>query len=222
MAEIVDLRELIHGIASASIVDAMGRTHTHRAHILDLVSPTPDRVLFGVAATMAFYPIRNDLCDKASHSFATKFYEAVGDQPAGKVLVLASNGHPDVSLGGGTKLSRLHNHNLAGALCDGRIRDFGEMGALDLAIYCKGETTRWGGDILMPFAADGPVVLDGVTVVPGDYVYADGAGAVIIPKADIAEVLREAARIEAADASFLEQIREEDPAKIRRTGSAER
>ena len=173
-----DLDELIHGITAASIVDAMGRKHTHRAHILDLVSPTPGCALFGMAATMAFYPVRDDLFDEAEHSFAHKFYEAVGDEPAGKVLVISSNGHPGISLGGGTKLSRLHNHKLAGLLCDGRIRDFGEMAERELSIYCKGETTRWGGDVLMPFAANAPVVVDGATVVPGDYVYADAAGAV--------------------------------------------
>ena len=39
-------------------------------------------------------------------------------------LVMAGNGHPDISMGGGTKLSRAQNVGLAGVMADGRLRDF--------------------------------------------------------------------------------------------------
>jgi 4-hydroxy-4-methyl-2-oxoglutarate aldolase len=40
----------------ADLVDAMGRMHRHRCHILDLVSPTPRRTLFGQAVTISYFP----------------------------------------------------------------------------------------------------------------------------------------------------------------------
>lgn len=213
--------ERISKVKSASLTDALGRMFEHRAHILDLVSPTPDRVLFGPAVTVAYMPVRKDVFDAQQHNFARLFYEAVGDAPAGKVLVISSAGHRDISLGGGTKLSRLRNHRMAGLLCDGRVRDFDELRAYDFACYCAGTTTRWGGDVLMPFAANVPVSLGGVTILPGDYVYADEAAAVVIPAARLDAVLDEAVGIEAADASFIEQIRNEDPVAIRQSGSEE-
>jgi len=78
------------------------------------------------------------------------------------------------------------------------------------AAYCKGETTRWGGDLVTPFQANVPVVLDGVGVIPGHYVYTDSAGVVVIPADDIAAVLEEAGRIERQDAGYLDQIRAAD------------
>ena len=216
-----DLQSLAAQVTCAAIVDAMGRAHDHRAHLLDLVSPTPGKVLFGPAVTLAYFPYRHDLQDSERHNFARLYYEAVGNAPAGKVLVLSSGGHRDASLGGGTKLSRLHNQGLAGLLCDGRLRDFHELAAYRFVTYCAGETTRWGGDRVMPFAANVPVVVDGVGVLPGDYVYADGAGAVIVPAGDVRAVLEEAVRIEAADARFIEQIRAEDPDAVRKRGSRE-
>jgi hypothetical protein len=33
--------------------DAMGRLHRHRCHLLDLVTPTPGRTLFGPAVTIS-------------------------------------------------------------------------------------------------------------------------------------------------------------------------
>jgi 4-hydroxy-4-methyl-2-oxoglutarate aldolase len=72
--------------------------------------------------------------------------------------VLASNGYTDTSMGGGTKLLRLQEHGCAGVLTDGRPRDFDELARYDLAAYCSGETTRWGGDSVTPFQANVPVV----------------------------------------------------------------
>jgi regulator of RNase E activity RraA len=207
--------DLVANLKTADIVDAMGRMHRHRCHLLDLVSPTPDKVLFGPAATISFFPSCQVALDPEEYNFARLFYEAVGEEPAGKVLALASNGYPGVSMGGGTKLSRAHNHNMAGVLTDGRLRDFDELASYDFVTYCSGETTRWGGDAITPFQADVPVVLGGVGIVPGDYVFADSSGAVIIPADQVDDVLAEAARVGAEDAKWIETIREQEAGSAR-------
>ena len=196
----------VDGLKCADLVDAMGRLHRHRCHILDLVSPTPGRVLFGPAVTISYFPSCSAGLDPERYNLANLFYEAVGDDPAGKVLVLASNGHTDVSMGGGTKLFRLQEHGLAGVLTDGRLRDFDELAGYDFATYCSGETTRWGGDAVTPFQANVPVVLDRVGVMPGQYVYADSSGAVVIPEHQLEDVLAEARRIVADDERFRADI----------------
>jgi 4-hydroxy-4-methyl-2-oxoglutarate aldolase len=91
-------------------------------------------------------------------------------------------------------------------LTDGRLRDFDELARYDFAAYCSGEATRWGGDQLTPFQANVPVVLRGVGVVPGQYVFADSSGAVLIPEGQIDEVLAEARNVEATDAASRDQI----------------
>ena len=67
----------------------------------------------------------------------------------------------------------------------------------------------------MPFAANVPVAVAGVTVVPGDWVLADAGGAVVVPAGDLAPVLEEAARIEERDAAEVARAREED--RVRRS-----
>lgn len=209
------------GVSSPSISDALGRLCGHKACVLDFMSPTPGRVLFGPAVTIRFVPFRQDLYDATKHSFARFFYEAIGKKPAGKVLVLDSNGHGEISIGGGTKFSRLQNHNLAGLVTDGRLRDFSELASYVPVFYCRGETMRAGTGDLMPISADEPVSLVGVTVIPGDFVFADSAGAVIIPAGLCEQVLNDARDIEAADTRFVEEIRNEDPDKVRQIGSGE-
>jgi regulator of RNase E activity RraA len=110
----------IEGLATADLVDAMGQFHRHRCHILDLVSPTPGRVLFGPAVTISYFPSCSAALDPERYNFAKLFYQAVGDEPEAKVVVLASNGYADSSMGGGTKLSRLQVHGCAGVITDGR------------------------------------------------------------------------------------------------------
>jgi 4-hydroxy-4-methyl-2-oxoglutarate aldolase len=201
----------VEGLKCADLVDAMGRLHRHRCHILDLVSPTPGRVLFGPAATISYFPSCSAALDPGQYNLANLFYEAVGDDPTGKVLVLASNGYTDVSMGGGTKLFRLQEHGLAGVLTDGRLRDFDELARYDFAAYCSGEATRWGGDHVTPFQANVPVVLDRVGVMPGQYVYADSSGAVVIPASQLEEVLAEARSIVADDERFRGDIARKEP-----------
>ena len=196
-------------VACASLVDAMGRIHSHRAHILSLVSPAPRR-LFGAAATIAYLPYRDDL-PQTELGFGALFHQAVGDSVAGKVLVLSSGGYPDASHGGGMKLSRLHHAGAAGVLADGRLRDFKQLGNYAFATWCRGEATRWGGDTVMPFAANVAVEIGGVCVVPGDYVYADASGAVVIPRQSLQRVIDEALGVEAEDARWFAEIAAEEP-----------
>ena len=199
----------VEGLRTADLVDAIGRLHRHRCHLLDLVSPTPGRVLFGPAVTISYYPSCAAGLDPDTYNLANLFYEAVDREPEGKVVVLASNGYPEVSMGGGTKLSRLQDHGCAGVLTDGRLRDFETLAGYDFAAYCSGETTKWGGGEVTPFLAKVPVVLKGVGIMPGQYVFADSSGAVVIPDGQIDEVLAKARKVEAADAAFRDQIAHE-------------
>jgi regulator of RNase E activity RraA len=199
----------VAGLKCADLVDAMGRKHRHRCHILDLVTPTPGRVLFGPAVTISYFPSCSAALDPERYNLANLFYEAVGDEPEGKVLVLASNSYTDASMGGGTKLSRLQNHRCAGVLTDGRLRDFDELSTYDFAAYCSGEATKWGGGEVTPFQANVPVVVSGVGVVPDQYVFADSSGAVVIPDGQVEEVIAGAGAVAAEDDEYRSEIRQE-------------
>ncbi len=110
---------------------------------------------------------------------------------------------------------------LAGLLCDGRVRDFGDLARQEPVVYSVGETARWGGDVLMPFKANCPVIVGGVTIIPGDYIYADASGAVILPATPVDQILDEAARIEQNGAQFIKHIRDEDRERVLKNDSGE-
>ncbi|WP_306191875.1 MULTISPECIES: RraA family protein [unclassified Streptomyces] len=196
-------------LGCATLVDAMGRVHGHRAHIPSMVSPDPGRPLFGPAATISFMPYREDLTGPGL-DFGHFYRGALGDGPlSGQVLVLSSGGYPDVSHGGGTKLSRADGSGLAGVLADGRLRDFGQLRGYSFSTWCRGEAVRWGGDTVMPHAFNVTVEVAGVCVSPGDYVYMDSAGGVVIPSASLHRVVGIAEEVEAEEAEAERSIRGE-------------
>lgn len=198
------------GLRTADIVDAMGRRHRHRCHILDLVSPTPDRPLWGRAATISFAPSCEVRLPVDRFNFAEAFDRAVGVDGRGTVLVLASNGHPNTSLGGGTKLSRLDHRGVTGLLADGRLRDFDQLAQYRFTARCRGETTRWGGGDVTPMEAGRPVVFDRVLIMPGDLIHADSSGAVVIPAGEAAAVVSLALEIASEEASARTRIGDDE------------
>lgn len=193
----------IEGLSSAAVCDAMAQRFAHRAHIVDLVTPTPGEVLFGQAATIRFFPNRRD-----HHSDADRFDQLLtAATGTGHVLILGAGGHPDQALAGSKKVARIEAAGFTGILTDGRLRDLEEIGGFDLVAYCGGETVRAAGDDVTPLAANVPVEIDGVGVLPGDWVFADGAGAVVIPAASVADVLADAHLQEEKDAAAVTAAR---------------
>ena len=212
----------LEGLAAADVVDALTKSFDHRSHVIDLVSPDPTKVLFGPAVTIGFLPVRKDMMDPHCHSLGPAIYRALGQRDAhGHVLVMSSGGHPDISLGGSTKLSRVATLGMAGVLCDGRLRDFDELADAPGAFYCRGEAVRGGSNVIQPFVSDVPVVMGGVTIVPGDFIFADLTGAAVIPADDVANVLEMAHKIKGMAANAAEMIRTEDPEQVLRDGSKE-
>ena len=63
----------VTGLKCADLVDAMGRMHRHRCHILDLVSPTPGRILFGRAVTVSYFPSCSAGLDPERYNLANLF-----------------------------------------------------------------------------------------------------------------------------------------------------
>ena len=218
----MDLKTLADGLGVADVVDAMMMAHEHRAHIIELDSPDPSRLLIGPARTISFLPVRKDLMDAEKHSLGPAIYRAIAEHGAdGAVLVMASNGYHHTSLGGGTKLSRVENLGMAGILADGMLRDYEELNSYGFATYCSGETVRAGGNEIQPFIADVPVAIGGVTVVPGDVIFGRGSTAVVIPGAEAEGILTKARGVMKKMDQVKESLKSEDPKKVLEQGSTE-
>lgn len=194
----------IGSVTSASLCDAMARRHAHRCHAVGLRAARPGQVTFGPAATIRFAPRRDDLPD---HDLAAAAERALADVPDGAVVVIAAPDAPHEAVAGGKKLAALEELGAAGVVAWGAIRDRPEAAAYGMGVWALGETPRASGDLLQVVEVGGIVAFGGVTVCSGDWVYVDDAGFVVVPFDEHAEVIREAAAIEEADAEAVRRIR---------------
>lgn len=196
--------DLTTGVTSASLCDAMARRHAHRCHAVGLTPARAGQVTAGPAATIRFGPRRDDLPD---HDLAAAAERAMADVPDGAVVVIAAPDAPLEAVAGGKKLAALEQLGATGVIAWGAIRDRREAAEYRAGIWALGETPRASGDLLQVIEVGGLLTFGGVTVCPGDWVYVDEAGMVVVPWAERGEVADAARAIEADDADAVRRIR---------------
>ncbi len=197
-------KRLTGRVTSASVSDAMARRHGYRTYAVGLVPARPDTVTAGFAATVRFGPRRDDI---PRHDLAAAAQRALADVPEGAVLIIAAPDAPAEAVAGGKKLAAIQELGASGVIAWGAIRDRDEAAGLGMGVWALGETPRASGDLLQIIDVGVPVTFGGVTIVPGDWVYVDAAGLVVVPGVERDEVLEDAALIEQADAAAVADIR---------------
>ncbi len=121
---------------------------------------------------------------------------AVGAIRRGEVLVIDAGGDERTAMIGDVLGGHLHRQGAAGLVCEGAIRDvegLAEMAGLSAYsrwINPKGPVSAAGGEV------NGPVVIGGCRVAPGDLMIGDGDGLAAVPPEALAGL------IEAAEAKL--------------------
>ena len=105
---------------------------------------------------------------------------ALGERRVGRVLVVDGGGSLRRALIGGNIAAAAAKNGWAGVLIDGAARDKAELAAADVGIralaLCPMPTER-----KTPGHTGVPVLIQGVWVRPGDWLYADEDGIVVMP-----------------------------------------
>jgi len=98
----------------------------------------------------------------------------------GDVLVIAAGGHAQTAMIGGVLGGHLRRRGAAGLICDGAVRDVGDLASwLDFPVFARSITPR-GPVAFERGAVNGPVTFGGVSVNPGDLVMGDDDGLVAL------------------------------------------
>lgn len=113
----------------------------------------------------------------------------IDDLKSGDVAVLATGGSSRIAPWGSLLSTACRARGAAGCVTDGFCRDVLEIKALKVPVFNCGIApldSKGRGQIQ---AVDVPVRCDGVLVTPGDLVFGDADGVVVVPQAIEAEVL---------------------------------
>jgi regulator of RNase E activity RraA len=126
----------------------------------------------------------------------------------GEVLVLACGGAGRIPAWGELLSTAAQMRGAAGCVTDGLVRDVRQIRQQRFPAFAAG----YGAMVTLGRAAlisrDAPVHCGGVWVAPGDLVFGDADGVVVVPRGVEEDVLREAARRAAQERAAVQGLRE--------------
>ncbi|MGD9495417.1 MAG: RraA family protein [Armatimonadota bacterium] len=184
------------GFSTAAISDALFRmghkNHTMRARIKPV---HPEMRLCGPALTVHAYPGGTHACSLA-----------LADVRPGEVIVIDGGGYTDVILWGEIFSHMAAVAGCAGAVIDGAVRDIEGVIELGFPLFAAGISPAAGtGDKLGEIRI--PICCAGVVVNPGDWVFGDRLGVVVVPPEMLAETVEQARAIIEKERRTLDELR---------------
>ena len=115
--------------------------------------------------------------------------EALDDLKAGEIYI-ATGASLRYALWGGLMSTRATHLKAAGAILDGYVRDADEIEALGFPVFCRGVYAQDQGP--RGKVIDYAIEIEGVRIEPGDLLYGDREGVLVIPREAEEEAIRRA------------------------------
>ena len=126
----------------------------------------------------------------------------------GDVMVAATNGSERTCLWGELLSTAARARGAAGCLIDGHTRDVARILEMGFPLFCTGFRPVDSSSRSVVIDYDCPVLCGGVMVHPGDIVFADIDGVVVIPQARLGETVQAALEKVQAENSSRQMLEE--------------
>lgn len=162
--------------------------------------------LVGRAFTLRFVPAREDLATPASWASPISTRAAIEAMPAGVITVVDAMGVTDAGIFGDILCARMARRKVAALITDGAVRDVAGVLASGLPVWCQGIAAPPSVAGLTFVGWQEPIGCGGVAVFPNDVIVVDDDGAVVIPQAQLDEVLEEAVEQEALETWIMSEV----------------
>ncbi|RNM12113.1 RraA family protein [Nocardioides pocheonensis] len=195
-------------LPTASISDALDKLGL-RGSMHGLSPLRPGQRACGPAYTVAYEPVDDQ---------GGTVGDFLDDVPAGSVVFIDNAGRTDCTVWGGIMTQVAAHKHVAGTVINGVCRDVAVTTTTDYRIWSVGRFMRTGKDRVRVRAVQEPLLVDGVTIRPGDVVCADEDGVVVVPAGRADEVASIATEVERVEAAIVATVR--DGATLREARSA--
>ncbi|MFE1980118.1 fumarylacetoacetate hydrolase family protein [Streptomyces mirabilis] len=174
---------------------------------IDGVRPTlPDRTMVGVAHTLRYLPLREDLFKKYGNGMNAQ-KRAIEELRPGHVLVMDARRDTSAGTLGDILALRAQMRGAAGVVTDGGLRDSAAVTELGLPVYHGGEHPSVLGRRHVPWDTGVPIACGGALVQPGDLIVGDADGVVVVPPELAEELIADCGEQELRERFITEQVR---------------
>ncbi|MFC1693967.1 RraA family protein [Candidatus Latescibacterota bacterium] len=133
--------------------------------------------------------------------------ELLDDTIEGQIIVAQCNARELSAFWGGLLTNAAVGHKVAGIIIDGGARDYDEIVELNFPTFCKGLSPYDSLGRMDGKERDIPIECGGVMVCPGDLVYGDVDGVVVVPQEMVDEVIAKAWEKVQGESTVREELR---------------
>jgi 4-hydroxy-4-methyl-2-oxoglutarate aldolase len=183
--------EIMHRLYTAVLSDVLDSRSVRDRAMRPFVRPLDESsVLFGRARTGTYASVYHTTSARNPYEVEIAL---VDDLQAGDVAVLACQGPTDrIAPWGELLTTAAMGRGGVGCVTDGLVRDIKRIRAMQFPIFCGGLAPLDTKGRAEMYARDVPVECGGVRVEPGDLVFGDADGLVVLPRAIADDVLVQA------------------------------
>ncbi|MCA8984960.1 MAG: RraA family protein [Planctomycetaceae bacterium] len=169
------MREKLYAAVVCDALDQLG--YTHQSPRLPLMPYTSPVMLVGRCKTTLWA----DMFHVDPNPYDLELKAVDGCQPD-DVLIAAAGGSQRSGIWGELLTTAARNRGCIGAIVDGAIRDVDKIAELNFPVLARGTCLYDSQNRQRVIDLDVPVELDGVVFRPGDLVFADRDGVVVVPR----------------------------------------
>jgi regulator of RNase E activity RraA len=178
-------RQRLSSAVLADVLDALG--HRSSALPVDVRPLRPEWKLFGVAATLQAAAVASE----PANPYAVEM-ECIDQLRPGEVLVATTGGDRGSALWGELLSTAARARGAVGAVVDALTRDAARILAMDFQVFAAGFCPLDSKGRLDCIAHGLPIQIGDCVVHPGDWVFGDIDGVVVVPQRLAAEALAKA------------------------------
>ena len=128
------------------------------------------------------------------------------DAKPGEVFVVDAEGHEESIHFGEIYSNRARNMGMAGLVIDGAVRDVDGIEECAFPVFARA-ITPYSGALKLWEEIRVPITCGGVCVMPGDLVFGDDDGVLVIPQDMIEQTLAEAEKIHDHESKWLQELK---------------
>lgn len=201
------IRKALEGISTATITTVLLKKGIRRSWLNGPkpISPGYGR-LVARAFTLRFVPAREDLATPESWASPKSTRAAIEAMPEGCVCVADAMGVTEAGIFGDILVARMKKRGVAALITDGVMRDIAGVRQVGLPVWCAGAAAPASVAGLTFVDWQQPIGCGGIAVFPDDVLVADDDGAVVIPRAMVADVAKAAVEQEAFENWALGEV----------------
>jgi 4-hydroxy-4-methyl-2-oxoglutarate aldolase len=130
----------------------------------------------------------------------------IDDVEAGQVVVIDNGGRLDCTVWGDILTTMSFMKKIGGTVIDGVCRDTDQSLQLNYPIFSRDHYMRTGKDRVQLEAVNVPITISNIRVKPGDVIFGDADGVLVIPQEKAEAVLKIAEQIEKAENQIRDAI----------------